>query len=242
MKELNNNFDTEIENISKYLEEHRELSLVGEDFIIRPFKDYSEIETEGKTLMHAVAQYARCKYSYGKDFLFALRRKEFPDTPYVTLEFDKSGNLLLAREHYDKRVEDDKAFDFIEQFRRNILLPYIESVSPEEVKNAVFNLKKCDPVYVVAMSWSCDCESGEDVLLVTSSKVKAIKTMNEKIAKEKADSWISSVDENSVGDDEDSEYCEDISETSWSFYLNGYYDSQHTDIRITEVPFEVKVN
>jgi len=26
------------------------------------------------------------------------------------------------------------------------------------------------------------------------------------------------------------------------FYLNGFYDSQHTDIRITEVPFEVKVN
>ena len=66
--------------------------------------------------------------------------------------------------------------------------------------------------------------------------------MNEKIAKEKVDSWISSVDENSVGDEEDSEYCEDVSETSWSFYLNGCYNSQHTDVRIVEIPFEVRVN
>jgi len=167
------------------------------------------------------------KYGFAQDTGFT---KDSGFCTYPLWGFEEDFLKEIGAENYKKYSDEFDA--------------YMKSFCCEQEKdeNEIFNLQKGDPVYVVAMSWACDCESGEDVLLVTSSKDKAIETMNEKIAKEKADSWISSVDENSVGDDEDSEYCEDVSETSWSFYLNGSYDSQHTDVRVIEIPFEVRVN
>ncbi|MDO4802308.1 MAG: hypothetical protein Q4A15_09100 [Prevotellaceae bacterium] len=102
------------------------------------------------------------------------------------------------------------------------------------------NITKGEPVYVVTMDWSFEDESGVETLLVTSNKFEAVDAMKERIDQEKTESWVADVDEKDVGDDEEFEYCEDKDEMSWSFYRRGYYNSQHTDIQITMMPFEEK--
>lgn len=114
-----------METINKMCDEHKDLSLIGEKYIIRPFKDWYDFLNEGTELCHAVHYYAVDKYSKGVDFLFTMRKADTPDMPYITLEFDMGGNLLLAKKQYNMRVDGEYELEFIEKFRREILMPYV---------------------------------------------------------------------------------------------------------------------
>lgn len=127
------NSEEEIINIEGFLKKHQSLFLGDEQFIIRPFKNFSEIEEEGLALKHAVKYYAIAKYAYGKDFLFVLRHKNKPDVPFATLEFDNGGNLLLACKLCNERIKKGVEYDFIERFRSEILIPYLASLPSKKI-------------------------------------------------------------------------------------------------------------
>lgn len=92
--------------------------------------------------------------------------------------------------------------------------------------------------YVVILDWIKDEEGGVSVLGLSRNRDKALQIMKDHIRIEKQESWIADVLEEEIGSDEDSTYSEEQSENSWSFFLNGYYCTQHTDICICEVRLE----
>lgn len=122
----------EFDAVNTAANEHRELILAGEKFTIRPFKDWFDILKEGREQKHAVAAYAKTRYCIGMDYLFAMRKAEDPDTPYITLEFFRDGRLSQCRKQYCKPVTDADELAFIEEFRTQILLPYIKSKDETE--------------------------------------------------------------------------------------------------------------
>ncbi len=114
-----------METINKMCDKHTDLSLIGEKYIIRPFEDWYDFLNEGTELHHAVHYYAVNKYSKGEDFLFAMRKADAPDMPYITLEFDMGGNLLLAKKQHNMCVDGEDELEFIENFKNNVLMTYI---------------------------------------------------------------------------------------------------------------------
>lgn len=115
------NFDA----VNAMTEKHKHLSLEGDEYIIRAFKDWYEFLKEGDRLHHAVAYYAINRYMIGHDYLFVMRKKDEPDTPYITLEFDRNGELTLAKMLHNKNVDDDGEVSFINKFRKKVLMPHI---------------------------------------------------------------------------------------------------------------------
>jgi len=91
-----------------------------------------------------------------------------------------------------------------------------------------------DSQYAVVCDWISDCESGVAVLCITPDISEARKVLKDNIDIEKRNSWISDVDEDDVGTDEECGYCEEIDEDCWSFYKNGSYLEVHTTIKIFE--------
>ena len=112
--------------------EHKELTLNGDKFIIRPFKDWFDILKESREQKHAVAAFAKNRYGIGLDYLFAMRKAEAPETPYITLEFLCDGRLSQCRKQHCKPVADSDELAFVEEFRTKILLPYIKSKEKTE--------------------------------------------------------------------------------------------------------------
>ena len=106
--------------------EHRELLLKGDKFIIRPFKDWFDILKESREQKHAVAAFAKNRYGVGLDYLFAMRKTDDPETPYITLEFLRDGRLSQCRKQHCKPVTDADELAFVEEFRTKMLLPYIK--------------------------------------------------------------------------------------------------------------------
>lgn len=106
--------------------EHRELLLKDDKFIIRPFKDWFDILKESREQKHAVAAFAKNRYGIGLDYLFAMRKTDDPETPYITLEFLRDGRLSQCRKQHCKPVTDADELAFVEEFRTKILLPYIK--------------------------------------------------------------------------------------------------------------------
>lgn len=95
-------------------------------------------------------------------------------------------------------------------------------------------LYESDPLYTVVCDWISDCESGLDVLCITPDISEARRVLQENIKIEKTNSWISDVEEEDIGTDDDCDYCEEMDEDSWSFYKNGSYLEAHTAIKIIE--------
>lgn len=115
------NFDA----VNAMTEKHKHLSLVGEKYIIQPFKDWYDFLKEGDQLRHAVAYYAINRYKNGYDYLFVMRKADSPDTPYITLEFNRDGDLTLAKKLHNVSVSDEEELAFINEFRKKVLMPYI---------------------------------------------------------------------------------------------------------------------
>lgn len=111
--------------LGEVLKQHQNLVLKNAEYIIRPFRDWPEIEKEGRDLQHAIAYYATGCYAHGGDYLFVMRKAGELETPYISLEFSTEGELLLAKKIYNRPVEEESELAFIEQFRTRVLLPFI---------------------------------------------------------------------------------------------------------------------
>lgn len=111
--------------VNAMTEKHKALVLAGDNYIIRPFKDWYDFLKEGRELRHAVQYYALHRYRIGHDYLFVMRRADIPDTPFITLEFDTNGNLTLAKKLHNESVKDESELAFIHEFRKKVLMPYI---------------------------------------------------------------------------------------------------------------------
>ena len=112
-------------NLAAQLKKHKDLSLESDDYIIRAYKDYDELVAEGNSLQNAIAYFALTRYSDGDDMLFTFRLAKEPDKSYGALEFTPEGNLRLAEYDCIKKIVSSRELGFIEQFRKNVLLPFI---------------------------------------------------------------------------------------------------------------------
>lgn len=89
-----------------------------------------------------------------------------------------------------------------------------------------------DPIYAVTCSWITNGESGVSLLGITTNISQAQRVMKEQIEEEKKNSWISHICPEDIGNDDNSSFCEELSDTEWSFYKKGHYCAKHTDITI----------
>ena len=118
----------EFDAINRNADEHKGLTLQDEEYIIKPFKDWYDILKEGRVLLHNIVHVAKVKYAKGENYLFALRRAEFPDSPYISIEYDRDGRLIAYGQECCHPVTDPKVRDFAEKFRQEVLLPYVEKM------------------------------------------------------------------------------------------------------------------
>lgn len=115
----------EFSAFNKRADEHRDIALNGESYIIRPFRDWYDILKEFRVMRHDIVRIAKTRYAKGNGFLFAMRMSEYPETPYISIEFDNNGKLLSIRKKDCNPVTDADERDFAERFRQEVLLPYI---------------------------------------------------------------------------------------------------------------------
>lgn len=115
----------EFEAVNKRTESHKDLIMQNEEYIIKPFKDWYDILKEGRLMRHDIVRMARDIYAKGEDYLFAMRKTSNPDTPYISLEFNKEGMLMCIRKKDCAPVRDEKEIEFAKRFGEEILKPYI---------------------------------------------------------------------------------------------------------------------
>jgi len=115
----------EFDTVNAMTEKHKGLSLNGEKYIIRPFKDWYDFLKEGDALRHAVHYYAIHQYKDGEDYLFVMRKADDPETPFITLEFNLDGKLIQARKLHNEIAKGEDELAFINEFRRKVLMPYV---------------------------------------------------------------------------------------------------------------------
>lgn len=115
----------EFNAVNAMTEKHKGLCLNGEKYIICPFKDWYDFLNEGKELRHAVHYYAIHQYIGGEDYLFAMRKTDDFDTPFITLEFNLDGKLIQARKLHNELAKDEDELAFINEFRKKVLMPYV---------------------------------------------------------------------------------------------------------------------
>lgn len=121
----------EFDAINRNAEEHKALTLQNEEYIIKPFKDWYDILKEGRALQHNIVRVAKVKYAKGENYLFALRKANLPDSPYISIEYDREGRLIAYGQECCHPVTEPKVRDFAEKFRQEVLLPFINGAKKE---------------------------------------------------------------------------------------------------------------
>lgn len=174
------------QNLAIQLEKHKDITLANDDYIIRAYKDYDELVAEGNNLQNAIAYYALNRYANGEDILFTFRLAKEPDKSYGALEFSTDGKLRLAEYARVERISSKEELNFIEAFRKTVLLPFLnndesstikmefvyDSVKPGDVLWAVLPKSKLYYPYEEEFNELCEtvCE-----IKVTSITCKTIK-------------------------------------------------------------------
>ena len=121
--------------VNTMCEKHRDITFMGDSYLIRPFKDWSEFLNESTALHHEVYQWAAYKHFKGGDYLFVMRKVSEPETPYITLEFDLDGQLRLARKDRCTLVNNPDEEAFIQYFQDEVLIPYVNNKQKKENGN-----------------------------------------------------------------------------------------------------------
>lgn len=121
----------EFDAINRNADGHKGLTLQNEEYIIKPFKDWYDILKEGRALQHNIVHVAKAKYAKGDNYLFALRKVGLPDSPYISIEYDRDGRLIAYGQECCRPVTDPKVRDFAEKFRQEVLLPFVEKMKEE---------------------------------------------------------------------------------------------------------------
>ena len=106
--------------------QYRETGLATDNYLIRFPSDLRDLIVEGNTMNHCVASYAD-KVIEGTSIIFFMRKAEEPDEPYITMEFNRKGELVQARKKGNAPVGNSDESAFIRQFQKEVLLPVIRS-------------------------------------------------------------------------------------------------------------------
>ena len=115
----------EFEAINKRTESHKDLILKNDEYIIKPFKDWYDILKEGRVMRHNIIRRAKEIYAKDGDYLFSMRKLNNPDTPYITLEYNKEGRLMCIRKKDCVQVTDKKELELARRFGKEVLEQYI---------------------------------------------------------------------------------------------------------------------
>lgn len=78
-------------------------------------------------MQHNIVHAAEAKYAKGENYLFALRRANLPDLPYISIEYDRQGRLVAYGKECCHPVTEPKVKDFAEKFRQEVLIPFIQN-------------------------------------------------------------------------------------------------------------------
>ena len=89
------------------------------DFIIKPAQSPAELVKEGMSLHHCVGTYARY-VSKGETAIFFIRKKETPDEPFYTLEYE-NGIIVQCRTINNQSYElNEQVKSFVNEWYEKI--------------------------------------------------------------------------------------------------------------------------
>lgn len=91
---------------------YNRLEAESDNYIVRVPRDEKDLLEEGNLLHHCVASY-RDKIIDDKAIVMFLRKKDDPDSPYVTIELDEDLNFLQIKEIYDADVTDKDVLSYL---------------------------------------------------------------------------------------------------------------------------------
>jgi len=114
------------EAFDKKCNEYSDVRISSNRYLIRFPKDLTELIMEGSTMHHCVASYAD-RVIDGTSIIFFMRKADEPETPYITMEFNRDGNLVQARKSRNAAIANNEESAFIRQFQKEVLLPNIRS-------------------------------------------------------------------------------------------------------------------
>ena len=108
----------------KKCNEYSEVNTSSSRYLIRFPHSLEELILEGSTMHHCVASYAD-RVIDGTSIIFFMRKASDPETPYITMEFDRTGKLVQARKSRNAAIGNSEESDFIRQFQKDVLTPVI---------------------------------------------------------------------------------------------------------------------
>ena len=85
-------------------------------YVITVPKNEQELLEEGNLLHHCVASY-RDKIIDDKAIVLFVRKKDDPDSPFVTVEIDDDLNFIQIKEKFDADVTDPDVLDYLKKWR-----------------------------------------------------------------------------------------------------------------------------
>lgn len=106
--------------------QYKNVFVKTEQYLIRFPEDLRDLIMEGSTMHHCVASYAD-RVIDGTSIIFFMRKAEDPETPYITMEFNRKGDLVQARKKGNAPVGNSDESAFIRQFQKEVLIPNIRS-------------------------------------------------------------------------------------------------------------------
>ena len=106
--------------------EYKEVGITSDQYFIRFPHDFAELIMEGSTMHHCVASYAD-RVIDGTSIIFFMRKANEAEMPYITMEFDRKGELVQARKNRNAPIGNSEESAFIRKFQKEVLLPVIRS-------------------------------------------------------------------------------------------------------------------
>ncbi len=106
--------------------EYKEVGITSDQYFIRFPHDFAELIMEGSTMHHCVASYAD-RVIDGTSIIFFMRKTNEAEMPYITMEFDRKGELVQARKNRNAPIGNSEESAFIRKFQKEVLLPVIRS-------------------------------------------------------------------------------------------------------------------
>ncbi len=111
-----------IGTFNQRVEEYKSMRQDEKGYLIRSPQSLEELIREGEIMHHCVASYAD-RFAGGSSLIFFMRKASDPGQPYITMEFNRSGNLVQAHKAYNRSIDNREESALIQQFRTEVLIP-----------------------------------------------------------------------------------------------------------------------
>ncbi len=111
-----------ISSFNQRVEEYKGMRQDEKGYLIRSPQSLEELIREGEIMHHCVASYAE-RFAGGTSLIFFMRRAEDLEQPYITMEFNRSGNLVQAHKAYNRNVDNREESALIQRFKTEVLIP-----------------------------------------------------------------------------------------------------------------------